>query len=88
MLIEYLIVLVPLNLNGFLFELFDFFIILLYSGIFTVPLLLLLSVIFMAIIKKKYKNVNMGKILNVVTFIIPVILVILMLSTDFNARLQ
>lgn len=88
MLLEYSIVLLSLKLEGFLYEMFDFFIIFLYIGIFAVPFLLLLSSILMAVIKEKYKIISAGKVLNIITVVLPVILAALMILTDFNSRLQ
>lgn len=88
MLVEYSLVLVPINLDGFLYEMFDFCVIFLYLGIFAVPLLLLLSTIFMAVVREKYKSIEDKKVLNIITVVIPVVLAALMLLTDFNSRLQ
>ena len=88
MLLEYSIVLSSLKLEGLLYEIFDFFIIFLYTGIFAVPILLLISSILMAVIREKYKIINAGKVLNIITVVMPVILAVLMLLTDFNSRLQ
>lgn len=86
MLIEYSAVLLPYQLHGFLFEIFDFLAIFLYLGIFAVPLLLLVSVILMAIVRNK--SDDKGKILNIITVVLPIIVALLMFLTDFNARLQ
>lgn len=87
MLAEYVMVLLPVDINGFLFELFDFFVIFLYAGIVGVPVLFVLSAIFMAIAKRFYDADN-GTKLNTVAVVLPIITFALMLVTNFNARLQ
>ena len=88
MLTEYLFVLLPFQLHGFLFYIFDFFVILLYLGIWAVPVLLLISLILMAVVRKKYESTDKKKRLNTLTVVLPVIVAVLMLLTDFNSRLQ
>ena len=56
MLIEYLVCILPIQLNDFLFEIFDFLVIFLYLGIWGVPVLFIISIILMAIERVKYKN--------------------------------
>lgn len=87
MMFEYLLILTPFNLQGLIYEVFDFFIIFLYFGIFAVPALLIISIILMSVIKEKLL-VDSGKILNIITIIMPCILGILMILTKFNDRLQ
>lgn len=87
MLIEYLVCIVPIQLNDFLFEIFDFLLIFLYSGIWGVPILFVISIILMAIVKVKYKNSD-EKRLNILTIVIPLFLAGLMLLTNFNEQLQ
>ena len=87
MMFEYLLILTPFNLQGLIYEVFDFFIIFLYFGIFAVPALLIISIILMSVIKEKLL-VDSGKILNIITITMPCILGILMILTKFNDRLQ
>ncbi len=88
MLTEYLLVLIPIEWNSFLFEIFDFFIIFLYAGILGVPILFILSVIFLVIVRTKHKYADNLENLNTATIILPIITFALMLVTNFNARLQ
>ena len=88
MLIEYLLVLIPIELNHFFFEIFDFFVNFLYAGILGVPLLFILSTIFMAIVRGKNKDADNGGRLNTATVVLPIITFLLMLLTNFNSRLQ
>lgn len=88
MLIEYVMILFPVDLSRFWFSIFDFFVIFLYSGIFAVPILLLLSIIFMAIVSKKHGNTDGANVLNILTTVLPVITFLVMLLTNFNSRLQ
>ena len=88
MLVEYLLVLIPIDLNNILFEIFDFLVIFLYAGILGVPVLFILSSIFIAIVGRKYKDSEKTSKLNVVTIILPITTFALMLVTNFNARLQ
>lgn len=87
-LVEYTVVLLPFKPSGFLFDIFDFFVIFLFIGIWAVPLLLLISLIFMAVVRKKYNNTDKAKWLNTLAVVLPVIAGVLMLITDFNSRLQ
>ena len=88
MLIEYVLVILPVSLSGLLFEIFDFLVIFLYSGIFAVPVLLLLSIILLSAVSKKYENADNAKKLNVLTMVLPIITFLMMLLTNFNSRLQ
>lgn len=88
MLIEYVMILLPVDLSRFGFSIFDFFVIFLYSGIFAVPILLLLSIIFMAIVSKKHENTDGANVLNILTTVLPVITFLVMFLTNFNSRLQ
>ena len=88
MLIEYLLILLPFSLNGVIYEIFNFFEIFLFSGIWCVPVLFVVSVILVACVREKYKAFDRFRLLNTVTIAIPVVLAALMLLTDFNARLQ
>lgn len=87
MLIEYLVCILPIKVNDFLFEIFDFLVIFLFSGIWGVPILFIISTILMIIVRVKYKNSD-EKRLNILTLVIPLVLAGLMILTDFNARLQ
>ena len=87
MLIEYLVCILPIQLNDFLFEIFDFLVIFLYLGIWGVPVLFIISIILMAIERVKYKNLD-EKRLNILTIVIPLFLAGLMLLTNFNEQLQ
>lgn len=88
MLIEYVTILLPVSLNGFLFEIFDYLVIFLYLGIFAVPGLLLLSIILLFVVSKTQGNSDDTKVLNIITVVLPVITFLLMLLTNFNSRLQ
>ncbi len=88
MLLEYLMVLIPIPLGPFLFEIFDFFLIFLYLGIWGVSVLFIISTILMTIVRVKYKNSDERKKLNILTIFIPLILAGLMILTNFNERLQ
>lgn len=88
MLIEYLVCILPIQLNDFLFEILDFFVIFLFLGIWGVPVLFLISTILMIIVRVKYKNSDERKTLNILTIFIPLILASLMLLTNFNEQLQ
>ena len=88
MLAEYSAALLPdFSLSGIIFEVFDF-VIFLYSGIWAVPILLLVSIILMAVVSKKYKNTDKAKKLNALTVILPVITFMVMFLTNFNSQLQ
>lgn len=87
MLIEYLVCIVPIQLNDFLFEIFDFLLIFLYLGIWGLPIVFVISIILMAIVKVKYKNSD-EKRLNILTIVIPLFLAGLMFLTNFNEQLQ
>ncbi len=88
MLIEYVLVLLPFQLTGISLEIFDFFVIFLYSGILCVPVLFILSTVLMAWVREKHKDYNGFKLLDIITMILPIILAVLMFATGFNARLQ
>ncbi len=88
MLVEYIFVLLPFQINCVLFGIFDSLIILLYLGIWCVPVLCTVSIVLMAWVREKHKDYTMFKVLNIVTIVMPIILAVLMLLTDFNARLQ
>lgn len=88
MLIEYIMVLMRVNISGLMFEIFDFLVVFLYSGIFAVPILLLLSIILLSVVSKKYENSDNAKELNILTAVLPVITFMVMLLTNFNSRLQ
>ena len=88
MLAEYSAALLPdFSLSGIIFEVFDF-VIFLYSGIWAVPILLLVSIILMAVVGKKYKNTDNTKSLNIVTIALPVMTFLLMILSNFNSLLQ
>lgn len=88
MLIEYSLILLHVQLEGILFEIFDFLTLFLFLGIFAVPVLLLASMVLIFYVHKKCKSDNEFKILNKITIIIPIILAVLMFFTDFNSLLQ
>ena len=88
MLIEYVMILLPVSLSGLLFEIFDFLVVFLFSGVFAVPILLLLSIILMAVVSKKYEKTDDTNVLNIITVVLPVITFLVMLLTNFNSRLQ
>lgn len=87
MLVEYIAVLLPYTLKGFIFDIFDFLVIFLYLGIWCVPVLFVISITLILRVKKHKVN-NNYKFLNTITVMLPIILAILMLMTDFNSRLQ
>ena len=88
MLAEYSAALLPDSLSSILFEILDSFLIFLYLGIWVVPILLLVSIILMAVVSKKHKNIDKAKKLNALTVILPVITFMVMFLTNFNSRLQ
>ncbi len=88
MLTEYSVVLLPVELKGFLFEIADFLIIFLYLGIIGVPVLFAISTVLIGIVKWKYKKEGCGKRLNLVTIVLPIVTFVLMFVTDYPARLQ
>lgn len=85
---EYISVLLPFNLKGVLLEIFDFFLIFLYLGIWCVPVLFLVSLILLAWVREKYKDYGKYKVLDAATIVVPVFIAVLMLLTGFNSRLQ
>ena len=85
MLAEYSAALLPDSLSSILFEILDSFLIFLYLGIWVVPILLLVSIILMAVVGKKYKNT---KSLNIATIALPVMIFLLMILSNFNSLLQ
>ena len=87
MLTEYLVVLLPFQLKGILFEIADFLVIFLYLGIIAVPILFIISEIFI-VLGDKYDHADKFKKLNVATVVLPIVTFTLMLITNFNARLQ
>ena len=88
MLIEYVLVLLPFQLTGILLEIFDFFVIFLYSGILCVPVLFILSTVLIARVREKHNDYDRFKALNIASMVIPIFLAALMLLTGFNSRLQ
>lgn len=88
MLAEYSAALLPDRLSSILFEILDSFLIFLYSGIWAVPILLLVSIILMAVVGKKYKKTDNTKSLNIVTIALPVMTFLLMILSNFNSLLQ
>lgn len=89
MLAEYSAALLPdLSLSSILFEILDSFLIFLYLGIWVVPILLLVSIILMAVVGKKYKNTDNTKSLNIATIALPVMIFLLMILSNFNSLLQ
>ena len=88
MLIEYIVILLPFQLPGLLFDIFDFLVIFLFMGIMCVPVLFVLSAMLIVLVRKKYDSYADFRLLNIVTVVIPIILAVLMLLTDFNSRLQ
>lgn len=88
MLAEYSAALLPDSLSSILFEILDSFLIFLYLGIWVVPILLLVSIILMAVVGKKYKNTDNTKSLNIVTIALPVMIFLLMILSNFNSLLQ
>ena len=88
MLAEYSAALLPDSLSSILFEILDSFLIFLYLGIWVVPILLLVSIILMAVVGKKYKNTDNTKSLNIATIALPVMIFLLMILSNFNSLLQ
>lgn len=88
MLTEYLVVLLPFQLKGILFEIADFLVIFLYLGIVAVPILFIISAIFIGVAGGKYDYADKFRKLNVATVVLPIVTFTLMLITNFNARLQ
>lgn len=88
MLAEYSAALLPDSLSSILFEILDSFLIFLYLGIWAVPILLLVSIILMAVVGKKYKNTDNTKSLNIATIALPVMIFLLMILSNFNSLLQ
>lgn len=88
MLAEYSAALLPDSLSSILFEILDSFLIFLYLGIWVVPILLLVSLILMAVVGKKYKNTDNTKSLNIATIALPVMIFLLMILSNFNSLLQ
>ncbi len=87
MFMKYVSILIPIHFYGVLYYIFDFFLIFLYLGIWCVPILFVISSILIILLRKKY-NYNGCKLLNIITIVIPIILTVLMLLTDFNSLLQ
>ena len=88
MLAEYSAALLPDSLSSILFEILDSFLIFLHLGIWVVPILLLVSIILMAVVGKKYKNTDNTKSLNIATIALPVMIFLLMILSNFNSLLQ
>ena len=88
MLAEYSAALLPDSLSSILFEILNSFLIFLYLGIWVVPILLLVSIILMAVVGKKYKNTDNTKSLNIATIALPVMIFLLMILSNFNSLLQ
>ena len=88
MLTEYILVLMPFQLKGFLFEIFDALIMLLFLGIWCLPVLFIVSTILIVYARAKNIDNIRFKPLNIATIVIPVCLAALMLLTGFDSRLQ
>ena len=88
MLAEYSAALLPDRLSSILFEILDSSLIFLFLGIWAVPILLLVSIILMAVVGKKYKNTDNTKSFNIVTIALPVMTFLLMILSNFNSLLQ
>lgn len=88
MLTQYSLILLPIQSNNILLEiLLNYLIPALFLGIWIVPVLYLLSLIFITVSKAKCEHIEDRNILNIATVILPIVLYILMLSTDFLVRL-
>ena len=88
MLMTYSSILLPVQFTGILYYVFDFSVLFLFLGIWCVPVLFIVSLVLIACVRKNNKENKLFTLLNAVTVIIPGILTVLMLLTDFNSRLQ
>lgn len=87
-LVEYIVVLLPFLFPGILFDFFAFLGVFLIYGVYGVPACFFLSLLLIRTVRKKYKNEDTAKRLNIVTVVLSVAVIAITFLTDLNSRLQ
>jgi len=71
-LVEYIVLLLQFQLPGILVDFFAFFGVFLIYGVYGVPVCFFLSILLIRTVRKKYKNEDTAKRLNIVTVVLSV----------------
>lgn len=86
--VEYTVALLQFQLPGILVDFFALFGVFLIYGVYGVPVCFFLSLLLIRAVRKKYKNEDTAKKLNIVTVVLSVAVAVIMLFADFNSWLQ